>query len=487
MELVSKNIRNNNQEEQLIRAMERSFPISITDSKFNITYVNDKFCDISGYHETELLGKSLITLSADKQQEHLFEDIYSLISTNGVWKGDICNTKKDQSLYWANTTIIPLADDFGTIENYVSIYFDIAKSEARNINLKRIQNSFKVIFDSTPYSYFITDLKGQIIYCNTATETLSGYHKNELLNKKITDLKLLNKTDRTFFTKTLKIASKKPHKCEFQITSKKGQKIEIEVISHYFVNEGEPLVLNIAQNITTRKNTLKKLEDKTKDLELLLYRSGHDLRTPFTSLEGLLNLMKLEPHNQNTSELIKMFETVLNNGKILVDDLSTSSLMLAKNIKKVEVDLNQLVTQTLNNLNHLNGYETICFNINIPKVFKFISNPQLLGSILQNLLQNAIKYHRPFTNSHTPFIIINAFKIDNGVKISIKDNGKGIKKDELDKVFNLYYKSNTSETGTGLGLYITKNIVEQLNGVIRVKSIIDKETQFDIELPNIPL
>ena len=99
-------------------------------------------------------------------------------------------------------------------------------------------------------------------------------------------------------------------------------------------------------------------------------------------------------------------------------------------------------------------------------------------------MQNAIKYQKPISSSHTPFIIINGFKTKDGIKISIKDNGIGINSSELDQIFNLYVKSNRTAVGIGLGLYITKKSVKQLNGEISTKSIVNKETQFDILLPN---
>jgi PAS domain S-box-containing protein len=487
MEIVSKDIWHNSQEQQLATALDNAALISITDPKGIIIYTNDSFCEISGYNEQELLGQNHSILKSGKQSDRVFKELWATISANRVWKGDICNKKKDGSFYWVNATIIPFVDDSGSIEKYVAIRFDITKSKENVYNLKLIENKFKLIFDAAPDAYFITDLNGKILECNVATETISGYNKNELLNKYIIDLGLLNKTDSTFFLRILKIASTKLLLSHFQITSKTGEQFDLEIMSHHTSIDGKALVLNIARDITKSNITLKKLKEKTSDLELLLYRSGHDLRTPFTSMEGLVNLIKLEPISESSLEIINMIENVLKEGKMLIDNLSTSSAMLTKSIQKEEVDLNQLIKQTLKNLEHTEGFNNVSFNVNIQKPFKFITNTQVLNSILQNLLQNAIKYQRPFSNTHTPFIIVNAFKIKNGVTISIKDNGKGILDNELDKVFDLYYRSHTTVNGSGLGLYITKNSVEQLNGTIHIKSVVNKETQIDIELPNLPL
>lgn len=484
MEIISKSIWYNNQEQQLIKSLNSAALVSITDPKGIIIYVNDMFCKISGYDEQELLGNSHRILKSGKQPDSLFKEMWAAISAKRIWRGEICNKEKDGSFYWVKATIIPFLDDYGEIEKYVAIRFDITQSKKNNADLKILENESRLFFDSAPDAYFISDLKGTVLKCNIAAEKMCGYKKSELINKKLSDSFLLSKTDKTYFTNILNIPSRKPHKFEFKITTKQGKKIDIELVSHHAIINDERLILNIAHDITKQKFTNNELKQKTKDLELFLYRSGHDLRTPYTTLEGLLNLIKQEQHNESTLELLDMFEKVLNDGKILIDNLSALSLIQNKSFEKKQVDFNKLVGQTLNSLKHLSGFKSISFNVNIPEDFKFNSSPQLLSSILQNLLQNAIKYHRPINKTHTPFIIINAFKTKDGIKISIKDNGMGIKKNELDKVFDLYFRSNTIVKGTGLGLYITKNTVEQLNGIISVKSVINKGTQFDIVLPN---
>jgi PAS domain S-box-containing protein len=484
MELISKPIWNNTQEAQLLNALSNSALVSITDSKGVIIFSNDTFCKLSGYSEQELVGNTHSILKSGKQPDSLFSDMWALISSNKVWKGEICNKKKDGSYYWVYTTIIPFEDKLGNIEKYISIRFDITKSKENESKLKLTQNKFKVLFEGTPYPYFITDLKGNILECNRATDTLFGYKKNELINAHLFDLEILTETDRTFLSNRMKISSPTPLKTEFLVTSKKGKKIDIEIVTHHLVIANEPLILTAVHDITKSKTTVNKLREKTSDLELLLYRSGHDLRTPFTSLEGLVNLLKEESLNESALDILGMIENVLAEGKRLISNLSTSSLMLNNVLTKEDINFNQLVNKTINNLSHIDGFNHISFNINISEGFKIKSNLQLVSSMLQNIIQNAIIYRRQYNTTHTPFIIISAFKTNKGFHICIKDNGVGINTNELDKVFNLYYRSNNRVDGTGLGLYITKNIVEQLNGTISVQSIVNEMTQFDINLPN---
>lgn len=610
MEISSKEIWHNNQEVQLIKSLNSASLISITDPKGIIIYVNDKFCKISGYDEQELLGQNHRILKSGKLPDNIYKDLWETISSKRMWRGELCNKRKDGSFYWATVTIVPFTDKHGDIDKYLAILFDITKNKENIEELKRVKNNFssifnsandaillvgidtrkiinvnnkatellgytksaligmsnynlypkknidfikkqgehmiannyvifetqllhkdgrlidveirskvfndgiqevfqsvvrditdtkrkeliiksseerfRLIFDSAPDAFFICDPNGKILNCNTASEIMSGFKKKDLINRSIGETTLLSKTDKDYFASVLKVPSKKPRQFEFKITTRNGRKIDVKIISHHVVIAGQKLVLNIAHDITSLKTTHDKLQKKSTELELFLYRASHDLRAPYTSLEGLLGLIKQEPHNENTLELLNMFESTLNSGKLLIDNLASSSAMLNKTIKMENVDFNKIIKQNLINLKHIDGFEDINFNINIPEELKFESNVQMLNSIMQNLLQNAIKYRRPHSDSHTPFVIVNALKTKHGIKISIKDNGMGINQNEIDKVFDLYYRSTTVIDGTGLGLYITKNAVEQLNGTITAKSMVNKETQFDIILPNTP-
>ena len=107
MEIVSKNIWNNNQEVQLVEAMNKSALVSITDKKGIIIYANDAFCQISGYNEQELLGRNHNILKSGKQSDSLFKDLWFSITNKKVWRGEICNKKKDGTFYWVNATVVP--------------------------------------------------------------------------------------------------------------------------------------------------------------------------------------------------------------------------------------------------------------------------------------------------------------------------------------------------------------------------------------------
>ena len=110
-------------------ALDQHAIVSITDLAGNITYANQRFCDISGYHVEELLGKNHRIVKSDEHPAAMFEDLWHTITQGGVWRGDVKNRKKDGSFYWVNATIVPLTGLDGSPHHYIGIRTDITANK----------------------------------------------------------------------------------------------------------------------------------------------------------------------------------------------------------------------------------------------------------------------------------------------------------------------------------------------------------------------
>jgi PAS domain S-box-containing protein len=103
--------------------------IAITDSQGIIVYANRKFCDISQYSESELIGQNHRILKSDEHPDKFFTEIWDTVSSGKIWNGEIKNRAKDGSFYWLKSTIVPIFDSEKTIQNYVAIRTDITKEK----------------------------------------------------------------------------------------------------------------------------------------------------------------------------------------------------------------------------------------------------------------------------------------------------------------------------------------------------------------------
>jgi PAS domain S-box-containing protein len=112
---------------EFVFALEESAIVSKTDLTGKITYVNNKFCEVSGYDEEELLGKPHNIVRHPDMKKKVFEELWDTISYGGVFHGTIKNRTKDGHAYYVDTTIIPLHDENGKIDEYLAVRYDVTK------------------------------------------------------------------------------------------------------------------------------------------------------------------------------------------------------------------------------------------------------------------------------------------------------------------------------------------------------------------------
>ena len=152
-------------------------------------------------------------------------------------------------------------------------------------------------------------------------------------------------------------------------------------------------------------------------------------------------------------------------------------------VKIESVDFKSIIEESIENLKYMDNASIIEIRTDINDKLEFWSDSGRISIILQNLLSNSIKYRN--ANEIKSFVIIQVNISKNFCEIRFEDNGKGIKSEYLDKIFNMFFRASADSYGSGLGLYITKQVVEKLNGTVSVASTLGKGSVFNIKLPNL--
>ncbi len=333
----------------------------------------------------------------------------------------------------------------------------------------------------------VVDGEGKITEWNKGAELAFGYKESEIKGEYLTKL-IASKNRKTSVLELINAVKKledfkSSDTVEMKCLKKNGTEFPVEFAISNWENGGSNFYCAMMLDITNRKKTENCLKSKTKELELFLYRSAHDLKAPLSSAEGLLNLIKEEDLNESVSNLTSMLDITLDRGKKMIDKLMRASEISDKKKDSVFIDFKKIVGDVLKSLKGLEGYNTIEFKIDISDTIQYYSSVELIYSLFQNLVQNAIIYTVSKNRQEKSIIAIEVKETPNAIKIKIRDNGIGILKKNLSKVFNLYFRENIEDVpGSGLGLYIVKNITEDLNGKIKVTSKVNEGTCFKIKL-----
>ena len=154
--------------------------VSIADRAGNITYVNDKFCEISGYARDKLLGHNHRILKSGEHTALFYQNMWDTISSGHVWQGEICNRRRDGSLYWVASTISPFLDVEGSPYQYVSIRTDISHTKALESALRESEERHRLILASARLGTADWNIASGQVDFNERWAELRGYQLNEI-------------------------------------------------------------------------------------------------------------------------------------------------------------------------------------------------------------------------------------------------------------------------------------------------------------------
>lgn len=140
--------------ERELEALDQHAIVSIADGRGEIIYVNERFCEISGYGQDEVLGNNHRILKSGVHDEDFYRGMWRTIRAGEVWRGDICNRRKDGRYYWVESTITPFLDDSGTPWQFISIRTDITHVKAAEAALRASESRLNFLVASSPVTLY---------------------------------------------------------------------------------------------------------------------------------------------------------------------------------------------------------------------------------------------------------------------------------------------------------------------------------------------
>lgn len=483
----------------VINAIKSPFFVKDEDHKWVI--LNDAAVDMMGHSREELLGKSDY-------------DLYPGEQANVFWKFDELVFKKgssinEEQITWSDGTI-------HTIVTHKQLYIekpsgrkfivgtihDISSYKKIEDDLRASEKKYRELFDNANDFIITIDLEGNITNANM---TLLTYLKTDL--EKITRLNVFDFVNKDNLEYSLAIKDKLLHglqenSFEFNALTLDGREITYEVKASLILRNGEVKEIQcLFSDVTARMEARQKLEkyntnlvelNKTKDKFFSII--AHDLRNPYSSMIGFSELLLEDLETLSKNEIRDSLKIIRNSAKnslnLLENLLAWSRLETGRMpLDPVKVVLTNIVDEVVNVLFSLAYRKKIEINNMIELNVLLYADKNMLNTILNNLVMNAIKF-TPIGGEiniyATPYSNLEGKEAD-FTKISIADTGIGIEADICSKLFTsnnpVSSLGTEKEQGTGLGLVLSREMVEKNGGRIWVESTPGKGSVFSFTLP----
>lgn len=268
-----------------------------------------------------------------------------------------------------------------------------------------------------------------------------------------------------------------------------NEKHYMRITHPYFKDDTLQFLLTYGVDITALKKTESllikqntELEKLNAELDQFVYSASHNLRAPLLSMKGLLGLISLEDTAAGDrklfmNEVYKSIERL----DATIHDIIEYSKNARLDIEPIEVDIERIIYDTREDLKFCEDTR-VEIQVSIVKEAALFSDGRRIKSIVHNIMSNAVKYADASMENCWVSVIVQVTNAHCSLVFS--DNGIGIAVENIDRVFEMFYRGTSQRTGSGLGLYIVKEMVQKLGGTMVIQSTIGQGTTISIELPN---
>ena len=363
------------------------------------------------------------------------------------------------------------------------IVHDITESKRTKDEVKKNESYFTQLFNIIPMAVVRLDETGKVELVNQGFTEMFGYSLSELIGKNLNDFIVPDEFQNEGIDINNLIASNKI--LQREVVRKTKTKKLVNVILYGMPVRVEQKAIGIYGvyiDITERKNMEEELRVRNSELDNFVYKVSHDLRAPLSSILGLVNLSKYPDNPDNLLDYIKLIGDKVSGLDHFISDVLSHSKNLKMEVTIVPVNFKEILLRTISDLSYLQGASDVEFEI-IGGESEFYSDHWRISEIFRNLVSNAIKYRQ--LSGANPYVKVEIRITDTTATIIFSDNGIGITKGNLEKIFEMFFRATEQSDGSGIGLYIVKNAVEKLKGRITVDSIVGKGTAIGMELPNL--
>jgi len=463
-------------------ALDAHAVVGICDCEGKLSYVNDRFCDITGYSREELIGNDYGILNTNYHSESFYQHMWARLRAGHVWNGEMRDQCKNGDSFWVDTTLVPFLDDEGRPYQYVGIQTDITERKLAERENARLGKTL----DESVNEVYVCDIENlNILQVNKGAQKNLGYQSDSLNHMNLAEINAEYDLAamKTLLNSLLEDNSKQ---LKFETLHKRRDGSSYAVEMHIQISwmETPAVLVAIVLDISERKEAelelrayqehleemveerTNKLQVLNRELESFCYSVSHDLRAPLRSIDGF-SLALLEDYNDDLEDQAQNYlhrvRAASQRMGELIDDLLDLSRVVRSDMNVSEVDLSNLAMRAFKQLQEIESDRRVEFVTTKGLLAK--GDSRLLLAVLENLLGNAWKFT---ANSQAAKIEFNRQQIDGKTVYFVRDNGAGFDQSYAHKMFEPFQRLHTTEEyeGTGIGLATVQRIVRRHGGNI---------------------
>ncbi len=484
---------------KLSRAVEQSpASVMVTDTEGAIEYVNPKFTAVTGYAPEEVIGKNPRILKSGHTSSEEYRELWRTITAGGEWRGELRNRTKNGEFYWESASISPIRDADGTITNFLAVKEDITERIRTEAALRESEERFRTVVNHSPAKIHIKDLEGRYLLVNKEAERLFGVTDEEARGK--TAHEIFPEKRAADFTRHDRAVMQTEQTIAEEEEWSQDDGVHTFLTVKFPIRDGEDRITAvgaIGTDITERKRAeqelyiaMERANAANRAKSQFLAMMSHELRTPLNAIIGFSELIRDEMFGSGENAKYRDYASDINESGLHLLDVINDILDLAKiDARKVELDEG-----------YVDVLETIDFCLLLVKEQAELAGVRMtteiadgiphlraderkLKQILLNLLSNAVK----FTPADGTITVMAWHSSDSGFVLQVIDTGIGIALEDIPKALAVFCQVesdlNRNYEGTGLGLPLSKALVELHGGSLDLQSEVCVGTTVTVRFP----
>ena len=479
-------------------AIDATMVVSKTDLGGRITYVNQTFCDLSGYTAEELIGRSHNIIRHPDVPKEVFKDMWETIQAKKSWHGEVPNLGKSGKPYYVDANVFPLLDKNNEITEYIAIRSDITKRVEAEQKLAKEHRYNQMLFNDQENIVFTANMEEGVLDANRKFFEILGFDSLEDFKKShecVCELFIIKEdylkptTAEEHWTKPIFSEPHKQHKA--LIKDSKGEERIFGVVLKKVDFDDEQFVICSFTDITELEYAREQAEASEKAKSEFMANMSHEIRTPMNGIVGFTQLLMKSELSIQQKQFTQLIEHSTSTLLKIVNDILDFSKIESGNLELDLIEVNPFIDlrNSISLFKSKAREKEVSYLVDIdPTISECLLMDELrLTQVLSNLINNAIKFTPVNGTIHIEIQRIPSDDDKEHIFFGVTDTGIGIAPDRVDKIFQSFIQADSSTTrqfgGTGLGLTISASLCELMGSKLRVRSRLGKGSTFFFQVP----